>query len=160
MPVRAFTVKPMERSLPRRDWRWIRSQSILVAMEVFSWRSGPVGCGRTEDRPLQRSKTSSGCMSQSCSDCPGQVLCQPTSTQVIQGSNCLSIHRYLKAVRPSGSRWCQPGQTGSVALFERGEHQIRLVRVKQEENRTRLAKTQLGPYQSEIKLTLCGLGWV
>src|SRR5450759_3776023 len=136
-------------------------------------------------------------MSQSCPDYPGQILCRPTSTQVIQGSTCLSIgpkdnnkrmtiehdlrarsrarfvlwpylpvklsltlHRYLKAIRLSGSRWRQPGQTGSVALFERGEHQVRLVRVKQEENRTRLAKTQLDPYQIEIKLTLCGLGWV
>ena len=52
------------------------------------------------------------------------------------------------------------GQTGSVALFERGEHQVRLVRVKQEESRTRLAKAQLDPYQIEIRLTLCGLGWV
>lgn len=59
MPDRAFTVKPMERSLPWRDWRWTRSQSILIAMEVFSWRSGPVGFGRTENRPLQRNKTSS-----------------------------------------------------------------------------------------------------
>src|SRR5450759_4422778 len=60
-------------------------------MEVFSWRSGPVGCGRTEDRPLQRSKTSSGNMSQSCPYYPGQILCQLTSTQAIQGSHCLSI---------------------------------------------------------------------
>src|SRR5450759_1636773 len=60
-------------------------------MEVFSWRFGPVGFGRTEDRPLQRSKTSSGDMSQSGPDYPGQGLCRPTSTQVIQGSNCLSI---------------------------------------------------------------------
>src|SRR5450759_2923175 len=148
-------------------------------------------------RPRQRTKTSSGDMSQSCPYYPGQVLCRPTSTQVIQGSNCLSIgpkdnnkrmtiehaecsiqstisvlwpclpvklsftlHRYSKAIRLSGSRWRQPGQTGSVALFERGEHQVRLVRVKQEESRTRLAKTQLDPYQIEIKLTLCGLGWV
>src|ERR1019366_1893515 len=91
MPDRAFTLKPMERSLPRRDWRWTLYQSILIAMEVFSWRSGPVGFGRTEDRSLQRSKTSSGDMSQSCPYYPGQVLCRPTSTQVIQGSNCLSI---------------------------------------------------------------------
>jgi hypothetical protein len=91
MPDRTFTVKPMYRSLPRRDWRWTLSQSILIAMEVFSWRSGRVGCGRTEDRPLQRSKTSSGGMSQSCPYYPGQILCQLTSTQVIQGSNCLSI---------------------------------------------------------------------
>jgi hypothetical protein len=34
------------------------------------------------------------------------------------------------------------------------------VRVKQEESLTGLAKTQLDPYQIEIKLTLCGLGWV
>src|ERR1035437_10305036 len=60
-------------------------------MEVFSWRSGQVGFGRTEHRSLQRSKTSSGDMSQSCPYHPGQVLCWPTSTQVIQGSNCLSI---------------------------------------------------------------------
>src|ERR1035437_4706393 len=60
-------------------------------MEVFSWWCGPVGFGRTEDRSLQRSKTSSGDMSQSCPDYPGQVLCRSTSTQVIQGSNCLSI---------------------------------------------------------------------
>ena len=39
----------------------------------------------------QRTKTSSGDMSQSCPYYPGQVLCRPTSTQVIQGSNCLSI---------------------------------------------------------------------
>src|ERR1035437_1342652 len=60
-------------------------------MELFSWRSGPVGFGQTEDEPLQRSETSSGCMSQSCPYYPSQVLCRPTSTQVIQGSNCLSI---------------------------------------------------------------------
>jgi hypothetical protein len=72
----------------------------------------------------------------------------------------LTLLRYLTAIRLSGSRWRQPGQTGSVALFERGEHQVRLVRVKQEESLTGLAKTQLGPYQIEIKLTLCGLGWV
>ena len=35
-----------------------------------------------------------------------------------------------------------------------------LVRAKQEEGRPRLAKTQLDPYQIEVKLTLCGLGWV
>src|ERR1035437_6130831 len=146
-------------------------------MEVFSWRSGPVGCGRTEDRPLQRSKTSSGGMSQSCPDYPGQSplpvnfrLSRSKSSagqlQIIQGSNCLSIGpkdnnkrmtiehdlrarsrarfvlwpylpvtlsltllRYLTAIRLSGSRWRQPGQTGSVALFERGEHQVRLVRL-------------------------------
>src|ERR1035437_7985217 len=91
MPDRAFTLKPMERSISRRDWRWTRSQSILIAMEVFSWRSGAVGCGRTEDRPLQRNKTSPGGMSQSCPDYPGQILSRPTSTQAIQGSNCLSI---------------------------------------------------------------------
>src|SRR5664279_2442078 len=72
MPGRAFAVKPSENPLPKRDWRWTRSQSILVAMEVFSWRSGPVGCGRTEDKPFQRSKTSSGGISQSCPDYPGQ----------------------------------------------------------------------------------------
>jgi hypothetical protein len=137
-------------------------------------------------------------MSQSSPDYPGQVRCRSTSTQVIQGSTCLSIgpkdnnrkmtiehdlcarsrarflcsgyihkstpsltlHRCLKAIRLSGSRWRQPGQTGSVALFERGEHQVRLVRVRQEASRTRLAKTQLDPYQIEIKLNLCGLGWV
>src|ERR1017187_313921 len=79
MPDRAFTVKPMYRSLPKRDWRRTRSQSILIAMEVFSWRSGPVGFGWTEDRPLQRSKTSSGGMSQSCLDYPGQILRRSTS---------------------------------------------------------------------------------
>src|ERR1035437_6648273 len=72
----------------------------------------------------------------------------------------LTLHRYLKAVRLTGSRWRQPGQNGFGALFERGEHQVRLVRVKQEESRTRVAKTQLDHYQIEIKLTLCGLGWV
>src|ERR1039457_2716491 len=91
MPDRAFTVKPMYRSLPKRDWRRTRSQSILIAMEVFSWRCGPVGFGRTEDRPLQRSKNSSGGMSQSCPDYPGQILRRSTSTQVIQGSDCLSL---------------------------------------------------------------------
>jgi len=60
-------------------------------MEVFSWRSGPVGCGRTEDRPLQRSKTSSGGMSQSCPDYPGQSPLPVNLTEVIRGSKCLSI---------------------------------------------------------------------
>src|ERR1035437_7173699 len=243
MPDRAFTLKPMERSLPRRDWRWTRSQSILIAVEVFSWRSGPVGFGRTEDIPFQRSKASSGDMSESCPDYPGQIRSNPLSANLypghprfrlpfyrskgqqqeddhrarfvcsiqsaicvldperdlcarsrarfvcsIQSAICvldperdlcarsrarfvrsghihsstpsLTLQRYSKAVRLSGSRWRQPGQTGSVALFERGEHQGRLVRVKQEESGTRLAKTQLDPYQIEIKLTLCGLGWV
>src|ERR1035437_8642983 len=41
--------------------------------------------------PRQRTKTSSRDMSQSCPYYPGQVLCRSTSTQVIQGSNCLSI---------------------------------------------------------------------
>ena len=91
MPDRAFTVKPMYRSLPKRDWRRTRSQSILIAMEVFSWRSGPVGFGRTEDRPLQRSKTLSAGVSESYPDYPGQILRRSTPTQVIQGSNCLSL---------------------------------------------------------------------
>jgi hypothetical protein len=34
------------------------------------------------------------------------------------------------------------------------------VRVKKKESGTRLAKTQLDHYQSEINLTLCGLGSV
>src|ERR1019366_8034306 len=164
-------------------------------MEVFSWRSGPVGFGRTEDRPLQRSKTSSGGMSQSGPDYPGHGLCRSTYTKVRnaflsvqrttitrmtiehdlcarsrarflcsghihQSTPSLTLHRCSKAIRLSGSRWRQPGQTGFVALFERGEHQVRLVRVKQEVSLTSLAKTQLDPYQIEIKLTLCGLGWV
>src|ERR1035441_9162120 len=54
-------------------------------MEVFSWRSGPVGFGWTQDRPLQRSKT------QSCPDHPGRILRRSTPTQIIQGSDCLSI---------------------------------------------------------------------
>jgi len=66
--------------------------------------------------------------------CPGHI-CQSTPS--------LTLHRYSKAIQPSGSSWRQPNQPGSVALFERGEHQVRLVRVKQEEGRTRLAKTQL-----------------
>src|ERR1017187_1583323 len=173
MPDRAFTLKPMERSLPRRDWRWTRSQSILIAMEVFSWRSGPVGFGRTEDIPFQRSKASSGDMSESCPDYPGQIRSNPLSANLYPGhprfrlpfyrskgqqqeddhrarfvcsghihssTPSLTLQRYSKAVRLSGSRWRQPGQTGSVALFERGEHQGRLVRVKQEESGTSLAQ--------------------
>ena|ERR1017187_9647485 len=85
MPDRAFTLKPMERSLPRRDWRWTRSQSILIAMEVFSWRSGPVGFGRTEDIPFQRSKASSGDMSESCPDYPGQIRSNPLSANLYPG---------------------------------------------------------------------------
>ena len=56
MPGRAFAVKPSENPLPKRDWRRTRSQSILVnsfhslvAMEVFNWRSGPVGFCRNHD---------------------------------------------------------------------------------------------------------------
>src|ERR1035437_2900772 len=56
-------------------------------MEVFRSRSGPVDCGRTEDRPLQRSKTS--CWSY----VPELSMSKSSAGQprIIQGSNCLSI---------------------------------------------------------------------
>ena len=71
----------------------------------------------------------------------------------------IDTQKLLGCLGLDGVRWRQLGETGSVALFERGEHQVRLVRVKQKEYPTGLAKTQIDPYQIEIKLTLCGLGW-